>query len=82
MGFDHRIAKKCVVSVRPNIEQAAGVVYSGKRGNRSACPDELSEDIKVGFDGVTEHESVDLEESGFRVLLLEKKHAFSLDRTP
>ena len=82
MGFDHGIAKKRVVLMRPNIEQAAGVVNSGKRGERSAGCDEFREDVKVGFDGVTEHESVDLEESVFCVLLLEKKHTFSLYRTP
>ncbi|KAL4309019.1 hypothetical protein GQ457_01G052630 [Hibiscus cannabinus] len=82
MSFDHRVAKERVVWMRPNIEQAAGVVDGGKRGKGTAGRDELSENIKVGFDGVTEHESMDLEESSFRGVLLEEKHAFFLRRTP
>lgn len=80
MCFDHGVANKRVVSMRPYIEPAAGVVDSGERRRRSC--DELGEDGEVGFDGVTEHESVDLEESKFCVLLSEKKHTFSLYRTP
>ena len=82
MGFDHGIAEKGVVLMRSNIEHAAGVASGGKRGQRSTGGDEFGKEVEVGLDGVTEHESVNLKESGYRVLSLEKKQTFSLCRTP
>ncbi|OMO69583.1 hypothetical protein CCACVL1_19404 [Corchorus capsularis] len=82
MGFDHSIAEERVAFLRPIIEHTASMVNSGKRRDRSAGCDEFSKEVKVSFDGMTEHESVDLKESGSRVLTLEKKQTFSLYWTP
>lgn len=73
----------------PMIKHTTGVDDSGKRviqrsqkGDGRASCNEFSEEIGVGFEGVTEHESVDLEEVGSGFGLLEKRKAFSLYWTP
>lgn len=48
-------------------EQAAGVVGSALWVRGREGGDELCEEVKVGFEGVSEHESVDLKERGSAV---------------
>lgn len=88
MGFDHAVTKERVVCLGPSVEHFAGVieqskrVLEGRKGKRSAGGDELGEKIDIGFEGVSENESVDLEERGSCVCLLEKVQAFSLNGAP
>lgn len=75
MGSDHRIAEKCVIFIGSLIKDAAGVFdqLGGGMGDGRAGSDEFGEEIDVGFEGVSEHESMDLEKRGCcSVALLEK----------
>ena len=80
MGFDHGVAKKRIIPVGPMIKHTAGVDDPGKwvivraqKVDRRAGCNEFGEQIEVDFEGVSEHESVDLEEIGSGFGLLEKK---------
>lgn len=80
VGSDHGVAEKLIALVG-GVEEAAsvaddgdGVVSAGSgSGDGGAGSDELSEEVEVVVDGVSEHEGVDLEESGDGLLALALK---------
>lgn len=89
MGLDHGVAKKSVVLVRPVVKHPASMVDNSKwlrwgceESERSTCGDKFGENVKVGVNGVTKHESVDLQESFTRLASLKQREAFSFYWTP
>lgn len=90
MGFYHGVAKISVIfSVRHFIKHLAGMVDSSEcvggcndRGNGGTGCDEFGEEVEICFQGSFKHESMDLEERRFGVLVLEEREAFSLSRAP
>lgn len=80
MRFDHGVAKKSIIPVGSLIKHTAGVsdhdnlvILRGKKSDGRAGSNEFGEQIRVGFEGVSEHESVDLEQIGSGLGLLEKR---------